>query len=179
MAIEGGSPRDLFRSFVRDLLDSGASGNQIIRSAADAGVGIRRADALGIIREERALLAEPAELAFTAPTLEEITGAPTFRWGSESQSTDEWTRFDGPSAILFQQNGANAAEWTDYLIPPEDEDVIGFRLVVADDEYVRDDGSNPGYRTSQSFDATIPVADALARLGLNPGDVARVIYDRP
>lgn len=177
--IEGGSPRDLFRDFVRSVGISGLSGNQIIRSAVDAGIGIRRADALGIIREERSLLAEPVELAFDVPTLEAITGAPTFRWGAETQATDEWTRFDGPSAILYQQNGANADEWTDFLIPPDDEDVIGFRLVIADDEYVREDGSNPGYRTSQSFDANISVAEALERLGLNPGDVARVIYDKP
>lgn len=179
MALEGSSRADLFRAFARDLLPQGVSGNLILQAARDAGIGINRANALGIIREERQASGVAFPPAFEPPSIEVITGGSVFRWGDAVQVTQQWSRFDGPSAILFQQNGPNADQWTDYLIPPEDEDVTAYRFIVADDEYVSEDGKQTGFRTSQSFDVSLPVSTALSRLGLSPDEVARIIYDRP
>ena len=175
----GSSPRDVFREFAREVLPQGVSGNLIIRGAIDAGIGIRRQDALGILRELRQASETALPVVFEVPQLTPETGAPAFKWGELSQATDQWTAFDGPTATMFQQLGPNSNEWLDYIVTPEEDDFISFRFVVADDEYVSGDGRNPGFRTSQSFDASVSLADAASRLGINQDDIARVIYDKP
>lgn len=176
---QGSTPRDVFRQFAADILPQGTSANAIIQAASDAGFGISRGDALGIIRELRQSSAQPLPIPFEAPQIVPETGAPVFRWGEMVQETDQWAQLEGPNAIMFQQLGPNADEWLDYIVLPEEEDFIGYRLVIEDDEYVDQSGRASGYRTSQSFDASIPLADAISRLGLQESDVARVIFDKP
>lgn len=175
---QGSSPRDLFREFARELLPQGVSGNLIIRGAVDAGIGIRRAEALGVIRELRAETQIAFPPAFEPPSIEVITGEPAFRWGELAQLTEQFSMFEGPGATLFQQNGPNQDEWMDYIALPEEEDYQSYRLVVADDNYIDANGRQPGFVTSQSFDVGVSFAEALGRLGITQAEVARIIYDR-
>lgn len=176
---EGISRAEAFASFARSALPSGVSANQIISGARELGIGLQRAHALDIVREIRAELTPAAPAAFIAPAEVYVPAEAGFRWGEAVQLTDEWERFDGPHAILFQNTGETPDEWLDYVIVPEDEDYIAMRLVVQDDDYIDPARPGSGYRTTQSMPATMSPADAARRMGLDPGRVARVIYDKP
>lgn len=176
---QGGPSRaDTFRSFASALLSEGNSANFIIATASDLGLGMRRSEALGIIRDLRTASESAVPPAFQ-PTIEGVTPAgPEFRWGDAIQETDQWARFDGPVSTMFQQLGPNADQWLEYVVLPEDTEANGFRLVIADDEYISDDGRNPGYRTTKTFDMSISPGEASRRLGIQQSDVVRIIFDK-
>lgn len=170
--IEGVPRVEFFSSFAEQALTGGLSANAIIRGARDLGFGIQRSTALDIIRGIRERTVE--EAGRPAALAEQV-----FPWGTLVQDTPQWDRFDGPNTILFQSSGTQPDEWLDYVIMPEDEDVIGQRFVVQDEDYIDPDREGSGYRTTQSMPADISPRQAAQRLGIDPGSIVRVIFDRP
>lgn len=172
---------EAFKVSARALLEGGFSANQILQSARTLGFGIRRSEGLNIIRDLR-------EQQFTATaaseTATEITAelpAREYKWGILTQETDQYLRFDGPHALLFQVGSEAGPDWSDYVILPEDQEVSGFRFVVEEDEPSdpNDQRNGPFYRTTGSVPPDEHPSRAMARMGIDPGRVVRVIYDLP
>src|SRR6266567_8301327 len=99
---EGLSLTDTFRANARLLLDAGYSGNQILSSARELGFGIRRAEALNIIRDLREAQSGANAAAGAVSEITEQEPAREYKWGKLTQETDQFLRFDGPHALLFR-----------------------------------------------------------------------------
>lgn len=170
-----------FRLNARAFLSAGMSGNQILSAARELGFGIRRQDALQIIREER----EARQLASEAgQAVTEITAfepAREYKWGTLTQDTPQYQRFDGPHALLFQVGGDAGPDWSQYVVLPEDVEAVSFRFVVEEDEPSdpNDTRNGPYYRTTGPVPTTNHPSRAIRRLGLDPNRVVRIIYDLP
>lgn len=170
-----------FRLNARTWLSAGMSGNQILSAARELGFGMRRANALAIIREEREARQQASEAAGAITEITAFQPEREYKWGTLTQDTDQYLRFDGPHALLFQVGGNAGPDWSQYVVLPEDTEAFGFRFVVEEDEPSdpNDTRNGPYYRTTGPVPASEHPSRAITRLGLDPNRVVRIIYDLP
>lgn len=178
MSFEGLSRAEQFSAFAETLLPEGWSANRIISASRDLGFGIGRSQALDIVRGLREDILARAEQTQTLGELPGLVGIAPPRWGELAQQTDQWLRYDGPNSILFQSTGEQPDEWLNYVILPEDQDYESARFIVQDDDYIDPERPGSGYRTTEPIPADISLIDAARRMGINPDDIARVIFDK-
>lgn len=182
MAFESAEPLAVqFRLAAREWIPAGLSGNQILQSARELGFGMRRQDALAIIREEREARRQANEAAGAVTEITAFLPEREFKWGTLTQETAQYLRFDGPHALLFQVGSNAGPDWSQYVILPEDTEAIGFRFVVEEDEPSdpNDTRNGPYYRTTGTVPITEHPSRDISRLGLDPNRVVRIIYDLP
>jgi hypothetical protein len=172
---------DLFRAAVREWLPAGLSDNQMLQSARELGFGIRRANALGIISGEREAQRIATEAAQAVTEITAFEPPREYRWGTLTHETDQFLRFDGPHALLFQVGGDAGPDWSQYVVLPEDSGATQGRFVVEEDEPSdpNDTRNGPYYRTTGTFDIGVHPSVAMQRMGLDPGRVVRILYDLP
>lgn len=178
MSFESLTRTEQFTAFAQSLVGEGWSANRIISASREMGFGIARSEALGIVRDAREAAITAQEQAQALGELPGLPGLAQPKWGELAQQTDEWLRYDGPNAVLFQSTGAKPDEWLDYVILPEDQDYEVARFVVEDEEYIDPERPGSGYRTTQPIPADVPLTQAARRLGINPNDIARIIFDK-